>query len=446
VFEDSYEPPRAGMRERITSTLRAEQQDADVAAPLRIGTDYPAPVLVGQRSVPTEQRKTGLVLRSVAVGIVVAIAVAVVLGGSLFVFRHNGPSATAPRGAAHHSTPSPQPPQSEEIVVPHLAYTLPAGYQQPQFLTADPQRRGVWFLTGNDVRSSMAFVSVNSAQDRIYPLPQNYEEDATGGIAIATDGTVWAGIHMTLIHLYPSTGTVKTYHLGTPGYHYIDSVAASGSGTVALGVAYAPLVVIFHDGKLTSWPLPAKTQAQDVAYLSDGTLGVTLDDEATGRADRFVTFSPGGLRSESPPVLVWSVLSTGTRFVTVALQIVVFDARAQVTGEVPFVPTINPESFSGFDLGILPDGDLMTTYRAGLLVANISTGETTELQLPRTTCPNPDDISPPFPADTPTMTPYPAGYLCPQSAGLMAADGAGDIWMTLGNQSQIDVVAAGGVQ
>jgi hypothetical protein len=140
-------------------------------------------------------------------------------------------------------------------------------------------------------------------------------------------------------------------------------------------------------------------------------------------------------------------VSTGTQFVTVANRVLAFNARAQLTSTVPFGPTIKASSISGDALGILPNGTLITASGDGVLVANLSGGTAVDMRFPRVTCPNRADESiPPLPPGVPTFTPYPAGYLCAQAPLLLASDGAGDVWMTLGNSSEIDVLEGVGAR
>jgi hypothetical protein len=339
------------------------------------------------------------------------------------------------------------------MVMPKLAYTLPANQQTPSFLGADPKRRGVWFITGTDSGTSIVYVSVNPSQDRRYSLHAYYPLGVAGGIAVASDGTVWAGLNMVLIHLNPTNGVVTTFRIPTPGdsaaaeaynpasvkgTHFVTAVAVTGTDTVALAIEDADQVVVFHAGRFADWSLPRNTVPEDVAYLDDGTLGVTLADFNTHHRDRLVTFTAGGTGSESPLVDVWNVVSTGTRFVTVTGQMLIFNARAQLTATVPFVPAIRPSPIDISALGILPDGTLMMAGWDGVIVANVSGGMTIDLRFPRVTCPDLSSISPPVGA--PTMTPYPAGYRCTQAPELVASDGAGDVWMTLGNPSEIDLL------
>jgi hypothetical protein len=402
----------------------------------------------------------GRLLPSVGVGVGVAVLVAAVVGGSMLVSRHTGSPTVGPTGAAHHATPTPVPRPSGPTVTPKVVYTLPSDENEPFSLGADPKRRGVWFVTGTDAVTSIVFVSVDPSQDRVFSLHAYYPFGAAGGIAVASDGTVWAGVNMVLIHLDPSTGSVHTYRVPTPGdsaaaeaynppfakgTHYISAVAVTGTDTVALAIDDADQVVVFRNGRFLDWSLPANTVPRDVAFLDDGTLGVSLSDYNTHYTDRVVTFTPSGGRSESQLVDVWNLVSTGTQFVTVANGMLIFNAHAQLTATVPFVPTIKPaDSISGFELGILPDGDLVTGSRDGMLVANLSSGTTVDLRLPHVECPNPDSIS--YPVGVSPPTPYPAGYLCAQEPQLLASDGVGDVWMVLGNQSEIDGVEGVGTQ
>ncbi len=405
------------------------------------------------------RQESGRLLRSVGVGIAVAVLVAAVLGGSMLVFRHSGSAPTMPSVPAHHATPSPVPTAAGPAVTPKVVYTVPANSQPPSFFGPDPKRRGVWFVTGSDGAASIVFVSVNRSQDRVFSLHAYYPLGVDGGIAVASDGTVWAGINMVLIHLNPTTGAVTNYRVPTPGdsaaaeaynppfakgTHSITAVAVTGTDTVALAILDADQVVVFHAGRFVDRSLPTNTVPEDVAYLADGTLGVSLTDYNTHHRDRVVTFTPSGARSESQLVDVWNLVSTGTQFVSVANQMVVFNAHAQVTAAVPFVPAIKPSPIEISALGILPNGDLMMEGWDGVLVASVSSGATVDLRFPRVACSGPSSISIP-PGFTAAPTSNPA-ELCAQKPNLVASDGAGDIWMVLGDPSEIDVVEGVGAK
>jgi len=395
----------------------------------------------------------GSLLPSVAVDLAVGVLIAGVLGGSMLLLHHRSNAPVVSSGTARHPTVTPGATTAGTTVMPRLAYTLPSGDQTPSFLAGDPKRRGVWFITGTDTGTSLVFVSVVPSEDHVYSVHAYYPLGAAGGIAVASDGTVWAGVNMVLIHLDPTTGAVTTYRVPTPGdsraaeaynppsikgTHFINALAVTGTDTVALAIEDADQVVVFHNGRFADWSVPANTVPEDVAYLEDGTLGVSLGDYNTHYRDIVAAFTPAGARSVSPLIDVWNLVSTGTQFVTVTNQMLVFDARAHVTATVPFVPTINPRPIDISELGILPNGDLMMEGWDGVLVANLTSGATVDMRFPRVTCPDQSSISIPVGVSAPT--PYPAGYLCTRAPQLVAADGAGDVWMTLGNQSEIDVL------
>jgi hypothetical protein len=394
--------------------------------------------------------RPGRLLPSLAVGLAVGVLIAAVLGGSMLLLHRSAP--VAPSGVVRHPKATPLPTAPGPTVTPRVAYTVPAGEQPPFLLAADPKRRGVWFITATGAGTAIVFVSVIPSQSRVYPLHVHYPLGASGGMAVAGDGTVWAGVNMMLIHLNPTSGAVTTYRVPMPADkdpaeannppsmdpHFINSVAVTGADTVALAVWDADQVVVLHQGRFADWPLPANTVPDDVAYLNDGTLGVALGDYNTTYEDRVVTFTPTGTRSESPPIDVTSLVSTGRDFVSATTQIVVFDARAQIMATVPFVPAIKPYRPAAGALGILPNGDLVVEGWDGVLVASLSSGATRNMQFPRGACPDLRGIS--IPPGTRVPTPYPAGYLCDQAPQLMATDGAGDVWLTLANQSEIDVL------
>jgi hypothetical protein len=432
----------------------------DHAVPERVGAPEESPVTRNDAIHAAPGRhQVGRLLRSVGVGIAVAVLLAAVLGGSMLVFRHSGSAPAVPSVPAHRATPSPAPKAAGPTVTPTVAYTVPADSQPPAYFGADPKRRGVWFVTGTDAATSIVFVSVNPSQDRVFSLHTYYPLGVDGGIAVASDGTVWAGINMVLIHLNPTTGAVTKYRVPTPGdsgaaeaynptfakgTHSITAVAVTGTDTVALAMLDADQVVVFHAGRFVTWPLPTNTVPHDVAYLNDGTLGVSLADYNTHHFDRVVTFAPNGKRSESPLVDVMNLVSTGMQFVSVANQILVFNADAQLSATVPFVPAVKPSPIDISALGILPNGDLMMEGWDGVLVSSLSNGATVDLRFPRVTCPDQSSIAIP-PGVTPP-TPYPAGYLCTQKAQLVASDGTGDVWMVLDNSSEIDVLEGVGTR
>ncbi|MFZ2034564.1 MAG: hypothetical protein WAW53_12480 [Candidatus Dormiibacterota bacterium] len=456
--------------EQVLTLVHARRRDSTAAATVIAGSQAAVPQdhavrdrFVGPEGSPVTRnpkthavpgrQESGRLLRSVGVGIAVAVLVAAVVGGSMLVFRHGGSAPTVPTFPAHHATPSPVPTAAGPTVMPKVVYTVPVGSQPPSFLGADPKRQGVWFITGTDAATSIVFVSVNPSQDRVFSLHTYYPLGVDGGIAVASDGTVWAGINMVLIHLNPTTGAVTKYRVPTPGdsaaaeaynppfvkgTHAITAVAVTGIDTVALAISNADQVVVFHAGRFVDRSLPTNTVPEDVAYLADGTLGVALADFNTHHRDRVVTFTPSGARSESQLVDVWNLVSTGTQFVSVTTQMVVFNAHAQLIAMVPFVPAIKPYPISISALGILPNGALMMEGWDGVLVASLSSGTTVDLRFPRVDCSGPSSIS--YPPGVSPPTPYPAGYLCAQKAQLVASDGAGDVWMVLGNPSEIDVL------
>jgi hypothetical protein len=384
-----------------------------------------------QKNSAQGRQESGRLAPKIGVGIGVVVLAAAALGGSMLVFRQAGDAPVAPSSAAHHATTT----ASGPTVMPKVVDTLAEGEQPPSSFGADPKRRGVWFVTGNEVTESIDFVGVDPDQSRVFPLPTHYSIGSSVGIAVASDGTVWAGIDLVLIHLNPTTGAMTTYPVPTPsnGFRAITAIAVTGSDTVALAIYDTDQVVVFRDGRFVDWSLPTNTEPWDVAYLKDGTLGVSLSDLNTHTYDRVVTYTPSGARSESQLVDVYHLASTGTQFVSVENQIVVFNASAQLTATLQFVPTLKPKVLIISPISVLPNGDLLLRSGDGVLVSSLTTGATVVLQLPRAACPNPISFSVPPPS-------HPAGYLCEQIPNLVASDGEGDLWMLLGTPLQVDVV------
>jgi sugar lactone lactonase YvrE len=293
----------------------------------------------------------------------------------------------------------------------------------------------VWFVTGNTVTESIVFAGIDPTQSRAFPLPAHYSFGSSMGIAVASDGSVWAGIDLALLHLNPTTGLITTYRvpITSNGFRVITAIAVSGTDTVALAIDDDDDVVLFRAGRFVTWSLPVNTQPEDVAYLNDGTLGVSLSDLNTHTYDRVVTYTPTGVRRESAPVDVYHLASNGTEFVSVDDQIVTFNARAQLTATLPFVPTLKPKVLIISPLAVLPNGKLLLRSGDGVLVASLTTGATYVVQLPRVACPTAISSSA-------GGTSSPAGSLCEEYPDVVTSDGAGDLWMLLANETQIDVV------
>ncbi len=332
-------------------------------------------------------------------------------------------------------------------VTPRTTYTLPVGYTMPSSFAGSPSGQGVWFLSSTYTTSTIFFVSPDNSEDRSWSLGAHYPLGADSGIAVAPDGTVWAGVGMVLIHLVPTTGSVVTYQVPNPvessaaasyepafvkGSHDIVAVAVSTSDVVALALSASSQVVMFSGSAFSAWDLPPNTTPRDVAYLSDGILGVALNDFVTHNADKLATFTTAGLRTDSASLSAWDLASNGTNFLTIASSIATIDAEAQVTSSVPVAADPGsggraPTPVIQGPVSVLPDGSVLVPSSDGVMAVNASSGQAADISLPFTSCSS-SNVA--FPHGfTPSASP--AAQTCPDTPLMVDTDGAGDIWAQL---------------
>jgi hypothetical protein len=382
---------------------------------------------------------TSVPLRAMLVG-VVGVCVAC---GALRV-----PRATSHLAARAQATPS-------------TAYTLPLGYTMPSSFAGSPSGQGVWFLSSTDATSTIFFVTPDRSEDRSWSLGAHYPLGADSGIAVAPDGSVWAGVGMVLIHLVPATGAVVTFQVPNPvessaaasyepgfvqGSHDIVAIAVSSSGVVALALSASSQIVVLTGNAFSAWDLPRNTTPRDVAYLSDGTLGVALNDFVTHNADKLATFTTAGVRTDSPSLSAWDLASNGTSFLTIASTITTVDAEASVTNSVPISASQGgganaPTPVIQGPVSVLQDGNVLVPSSDGLMAVDASNGQAADVSLPFTTCSSANEA---FPYGfTPRAS---AGETCPNTPLMVSSDESGDIWAQLASSpDSIELIDGAGL-
>ncbi len=280
----------------------------------------------------------------------------------------------------------------------------------------------------------------------MWTLPDHYVLGADSGIAVARDGSIWVGVDMALIHLNPATGAIATFAVPTPsdslaaegyrpeavrGQHDIRAIAVWGS-EVAIAISASAQMVAFDGHGFKEWMLPSNTDPLDVAYLDDGTLGVSLNDYATHQVDKISTFTPTGVRTDSSTVSAWDLASVGTTFVTLTRQVTTVNSRGQVSGAANLASSSDASAVQPVSvrpIGILPDGDVIAASTNGVMAVNRVTGETSDVRLPLVSC-------------LPPTASIPVGYTpsaskdCPQIPILLTPDASGDVWLLLPDAPQ----------
>ncbi|MHB8718457.1 MAG: NHL repeat-containing protein [Candidatus Dormibacteria bacterium] len=337
-------------------------------------------------------------------------------------------------------------PSTLQLALNQQVFDLPTDFQSPSSLAADPIRTGVWFVTGSASIDEFVYVSAQTGNNHIYPFdPAGTSElDFTGGIGVAPDGSVWAGWDLTVVHLVPATGAVTRYTVPvqiddptaeayrspqTKGDHFITSLAVNRSGDVALAIDAASQVTVLHGGQFQVWPLPEGTDANQVAYLADGTLGANLDDYPTHHTDELATFTPLGHRSVSSGVYVPNLAAVGGRFISVgAATLTSFDTLAHASPAVPLTGLGAAKPVDERPVTVLPSGDVAMASTDGVIVVNVTTGATSDDPLPKDFCLPASAPRPPLPS---VATYPPASALCPVVPELLSADGQGTIWLKL---------------
>ncbi|MHB8719052.1 MAG: hypothetical protein ACYDAC_09210 [Candidatus Dormibacteria bacterium] len=297
----------------------------------------------------------------------------------------------------------------------------------------------MWFLAGSDRQTSIFHVTPDPSRDRVYPLSKILALGADSAVSVGPDGTVWVGVNMTLIHLVPATAAVTLFDVPTPadsstaesyrpasvrGAHDVTSLAVSRSGDVALAISAAEQIVILSNGAFSTWSLPPATTPVSVAYLTDGTLGASLADYSTHHVDEIVTRSPDAVAYRGH-VSVPDLAATSTRFVTVNDgDVAAIDGHARVSRTMPLALSgTTDQPITVRSATALPSGNVALPSRDGVLFVDVWSGQTTDAQLPKTTC---GGSTVGLPAG---VTPLPSSGTCAVSPLLLAADGAGNVWM-----------------
>jgi hypothetical protein len=128
-------------------------------------------------------------------------------------------------------------------------------------------------------------------------------------LALGLNGIVWVGCNKKLAMLDTVTGSVK--FISVPKEPSSDSpqsfsdqfsrnpvtaLAVNGSGDVAVVTDYTTQIPIYdsNTGTFRSFQLPDGMEANDAAYLPDGTLCIALQQPAGFLHDAVLLYSPHG--------------------------------------------------------------------------------------------------------------------------------------------------------
>lgn len=350
---------------------------------------------------------------------------------------------------------SQSPPSLHSSASPQLTYAVPSGYTVPSSLAASPSGTGVWFIAGSDTDTAIFYVSPLPSEDRTYNLGRTFPIGEYTAIAVAPDRSVWAGVNMTLVHLYPATGKVTMYDVPSPqdnaaaesyrppsvqGAHYITALSVNPVGAVALAISASAQVTLFEHGVFSAWPLPANTGPVDVAYLPDGTLGINLANYASHHTDEVATFTATGDRTLSATVSAPHLVARGSSFVSVSSVQTTLDRRANVTSATPLhLSGAQAQPVTAVQPTVLQTGTVVIPSTDGILLT-LPTGGTTDVAFPAVPCFSRSGSLPPH------VQPPLSSAVCHESPVVVAADAADNVWMLLPDHAdQIAFVAANGL-
>lgn len=109
------------------------------------------------------------------------------------------------------------------------------GYSEPLALVGDPTGGGVWFIAASKSEEAIFHWNASAAQLAAFPFATSTDPlpfALTASLTVSPSGTVWAGIHDTLVRLDPSTGAVQ--RIAIPQIPADSALLAGGSGQLSV--------------------------------------------------------------------------------------------------------------------------------------------------------------------------------------------------------------------
>jgi hypothetical protein len=186
---------------------------------------------------------------------------------------------------------------------------LPAGYQAPTGIAADPDGAGVWFFASGGTAAhpldTVFYWAAGRGTLSRYQLDganQALQAGAQTPIAVTADGTAWIGDNRTLVSVNRRTGAIRTLPLpavsvarrnsaGLPvppvaryaqGFTDIDALAIAPGGDLVIARQFATELQVLNPAShlISSVRLPRRTElaglGADIAGLGRGEVGAAL--------------------------------------------------------------------------------------------------------------------------------------------------------------------------
>jgi hypothetical protein len=189
--------------------------------------------------------------------------------------------------------------------------TAPFGYQVGQ-VVPDPSGNAIWWWGegANDAHVYEFSTTTHrlSSWNLGNPETTGLEFAEQSALALGQNGIVWVGCNKKLAMLNTLTGSVTIISVpkepsdsqqSSPeqfSRNPVTALAVNGSGDVAVVTADTTQIPVYdaNTGKFTPFQLPDGMQANDAAYLPDGTLGIALQQPAGFLHDSVLLYSPDG--------------------------------------------------------------------------------------------------------------------------------------------------------
>lgn len=338
---------------------------------------------------------------------------------------------------------------------------IPPGYGRPLTMAPDPSASGVWFVAGS--ASDVSIFHWNGAVSNLsqYSLGSPASDPAlqigAEGSITVTLVTVWVGLRNTLFELDRSTGQITSVAVPPPidnsyvessrpsavqGFHGISSVSASPNGSVAIAMEAARSVVIYDpsSGKFSQLALPESDSPDNVAYASNGDLGVVATEWPSNVEDVVDIAAPDGalqrVRLDS-----LAISSDGSGFL-VSGSSSVSEIQPQSPGsDVMGAPTVayqaDPAAAAGLEQGTaaepLQGGEIVLATTTGFVISD-PTGATRVFTLPRIAC---------LPGGVPLGSPSEPNVGCQLYAISFTVDSVGNIWFAYNLGDNVGEVPVG---
>ncbi len=355
------------------------------------------------------------------------------------------PTTSSPVGSDTSSSPSGQSGTEQLNATATISYpaTIPLGYAPPPRIEFDSVRGGVWFVTNSstETRAFHALPNGNVQSWHVGDLPGDGLSFGTeAGLALDKSGNLWFGAGTTLAKLDPASGAVSFSSVpvvDSPAAegnlpaslrgrtHEIRSLSASDGGLIAIAIrAAASVDVVAQDGKLVSEQgLSSTDEANDVAWMTDGSLAIGLTDDNTGSSNAVEVIPSSGGSATIAHVPSHLLAKDGAQVVAGGPNFYAVN-RA---GSASAYPAVSTATIPDGALAVAANGRVAAARRDGVVLIDPS-GRPSYVQFP------PDQTCIPTEPLPPTGTPTPpTPRSCPVRPVALAMDTSGSVWFVPSN-------------